>query len=174
MLYSKQQMQKKRQKPSQQMKNPFGERICAQGSVPRLNQPFVFGWNINWCLHLYSPGSGEQLCTVNHFIFRVMVDTTDVWSREVGFYCVFPAWNTAFGILNDTICLAFLSKAHFSSTTIKYTNSYSFFIVMGKWFPAQKRNNRNSQPFVSLSHSCLVFTADVEVIALNSSANFPT
>lgn len=183
LLYSKQQMPKKRQKPPQQMKNPFGERICAQGSVPRLNQPFVFGWNINWCFYLYSSGSGEQLWVLMWVKNVPYCKSFHIPSHGRNNRCVIPGsgvllcfycmkygvwnfkWHHLFGIL---------IQSSFQLNYYKIYQQLEFFIVMGKWFPAQKRNNRNRQPFVSLSHSCLVFTADVEVVALNSSANFPT
>lgn len=119
---------------------------CAQGSLPDLTSHLFLllsssgRRNFKWCLYLYSSGSGEQLwvlmwvknvphCKSFHIPRHGrnnwgLSQTCDVlWSWEMVFLlCCSCMKYSLWKFTSCAIWSAFLSKAHFSSTTLKYSN----------------------------------------------------
>lgn len=106
----------------------------------RLTQPAVcFGWSFEPCLYLCSSSSkgaarglnvGVKTCiTINHFIFQVMVKTSDVRSRGMVVYSLkYSIWNFKW----HHFCLKL------SSTFVKYISTCVILLWWKRRFPAQK------------------------------------
>lgn len=105
-------------------------------------------------------------CAVNHFIFQKWSWRCGaLWLWELVFCCVILAWNTLFGHLKPCT----ISGLHFFPKP-KYDKIFQPFFWLffrdGKVISCREETWRNNARLVS--------TTDVEVIALNSAADFPT
>ena len=170
---------RKRQKSSRGRWENHLVQECAQGSPPDSTSHLFLllsssgRRNFKWCLYLCCSGSGEQrrvLMWVKNAPRRKSFHIPEwngrcgaLWLWELVFCCVILAWNTLFGHLKPcTISgLRFFPKPKYDKIFQRF-----FFFPGGKVISCREKTWRNNARLVS--------TAGVEVIALNSGADFPT